>query len=239
MFVLGLLARHGPLHGHALRQMAHQDHTEMWSEVKVGSLYSALRQLTTEGLLVAERTEQMGRLPTRTVYAITAAGRRELERVRRAVLLDAELRPDPFDLALALSDQAPGQDLTDLVRRRRDSIRAQMGARAQLKAKAWPQLSEAEREVFHHYEHRYQAELSWHDQLLERMPRLSAPTPGGVDAGGSGAPTLPAPRAAMASAPRRLPTPTLTGSRARFGAGDRGERLSPPAVAPLDSPAKA
>ncbi len=193
MFVLGLLARHGPLHGHALRQMAHQDHTELWTDVKVGSLYSAIRQLNAEGLLAAQRTEQVGRLPTRTVYAVTEAGRRELERVRRAVLLDAQLRPDPFDLALALSDQAPGQDLTELVSQRKDAIQAEMEARQRLEAKAWPHLSGPEREVFSHYQHRYQAELNWHDELLERL----ALTPNMADAGSPGGPN-----------PTRPPAPT-------------------------------
>lgn len=183
MFVLGLLARHGPLHGHALRQMAHQDHTELWTDVKVGPLYSAIRQLSAEGLLAAQRTEQVGRLPTRTVYAITEAGRRELEQVRRAVLLDAQLRPDPFDLALALSDQAPGQDLTEVVRQRKDAIQAEMEARRRLKAKAWPHLSGPEREVFSHYQHRYQAELDWHDELLERLA-LNAHRAGAGSLGG-------------------------------------------------------
>ena len=84
LFVLGALARHGPLHGHAIRRQAALDRTDLWSEVKVGSLYQALRQMESEGLLAVVCTEQEGRLPARTVYALTELGRRELRAQRDA-----------------------------------------------------------------------------------------------------------------------------------------------------------
>src|ERR1700685_4444638 len=78
LFVLGALARHGPMYGHQIRRDARIDRTELWSEVKPGSLYAALHRLQDEGLIEPVRTEQQGNLPARTVYAITGAGRREL-----------------------------------------------------------------------------------------------------------------------------------------------------------------
>jgi DNA-binding PadR family transcriptional regulator len=184
MFVLGLLARHGALHGHALRRMAHQDRTELWTEVKVGSLYSTLRQLALEGMVAAERTEQVGKLPTRTIYAITDQGRRELQRLRHSALRDSHLRPDPADLALALADGVSDQDLTEVVRHRREALQAQMQSWSSLKEKAWPHLSGAERQVFGHYERRYQAELGWHDELLQAVPIIAAETQSGRTLGG-------------------------------------------------------
>ena len=68
-----------------------------------GSLYGALHRLAAEGLIEALRTEQSGHLPARTVYAITAEGRRELRVLRAEALQEAGLRPDPVDLALAMS----------------------------------------------------------------------------------------------------------------------------------------
>jgi DNA-binding PadR family transcriptional regulator len=55
------------------------------------------------GLIEALRTEQAGNLPARTVYAITAGGRRELRVLRAEALQEAGLRPGPVDLALAMS----------------------------------------------------------------------------------------------------------------------------------------
>ena len=160
-----------------------------------------------EGLRAAPRTEQGGRQPTRTADAVTAAGRRELERVRGAVLPDSQLRPDPFDLALALLDRAPGQDLHELVRQRKDAILPAMGAGRRLRAKAWPHLAGPEREVFRHYQRRYQAEPNWHAELL-------APT---TDGGNAGPPGGPDPTRPPAPTRRRLGTPAKGGS---LGAGE-------------------
>ena len=74
LFVLGALARHGPMYGHQIRRDARIDCTELWSEVKPGSLYAALHRLHAEGLIEPVRTEQQGNLPARTVYAVTAEG---------------------------------------------------------------------------------------------------------------------------------------------------------------------
>ena len=55
-------------------------------EVKPGSLYAAIHRLQAEGLIEPVRTEQQGNLPARTVYAITAEGRKELRALRAEAL---------------------------------------------------------------------------------------------------------------------------------------------------------
>ena len=49
LFVLGALARHGPMYGHQIRRDARVDRAELWSEVKPGSLYAALHRLQSGG----------------------------------------------------------------------------------------------------------------------------------------------------------------------------------------------
>ena len=85
LFVLGALARHGPMYGHQIRRGARVDRAELWSDVRPGSLYGALHRMAAEGLIEAVRTEQVGNLPARTVYAITSEGRRELLALRRGL----------------------------------------------------------------------------------------------------------------------------------------------------------
>src|SRR5580700_990928 len=103
LFILGALAKHGPMYGHQLRRDARIDRTDMWSEVQPGSLYGALHRLAAEGLIEPLRREQDGQLPARTVYGITAEGRRELRALRDEALQEVRLQPDPVDLALAMS----------------------------------------------------------------------------------------------------------------------------------------
>ena len=103
LFILGALAKHGPMFGHQLRRDARLDRTELWSEVRPGSLYGALHRLAAEGLIEPLRTEQDGQLPARTVYGITGEGHRELWALRAEALQEVRQQPDPVDLALAMS----------------------------------------------------------------------------------------------------------------------------------------
>lgn len=77
-----------------------RDQVELWTKVKPGSLYSALNLMSQDGLVAVERVERPGTSPERTIYRITAAGRRELLAQRDAALTRVGLAPDPLDLAL-------------------------------------------------------------------------------------------------------------------------------------------
>jgi len=48
LFVLGALAKHGPMYGHQIRRDARMDRADLWSDVRPGSLYGALHRLAAE-----------------------------------------------------------------------------------------------------------------------------------------------------------------------------------------------
>ena len=60
LMILGLLARNGPRHGYQIRYDAEVTDVGQWGGVSVGALYRELRQMETETLLEAVRTEQKG-----------------------------------------------------------------------------------------------------------------------------------------------------------------------------------
>src|SRR5262245_49168740 len=101
LFVLGTLAREGPMHGHRIRRQAELERAAFWGKVKISSLYAALHRLEDDGLIEAVERTQEGRYPARTVYAITAEGWRELAVLREASFHDTTIEPDPLDLALS------------------------------------------------------------------------------------------------------------------------------------------
>jgi DNA-binding PadR family transcriptional regulator len=174
LFVLGALAKRGPMYGHQLRRDARMDRAELWSDVRPGSLYGALHRLAAEGLIEALRTEQAGNLPARTVYAITAEGRRELEVLRAEAWLEAGLRPDPVDLALAMSS---GLDENTLRGYLDDRIRALSAQAAQFdhhRDRAWPDQTVADDLVVEHARLRMEAELAWHKLVLDQVGKLAA-----------------------------------------------------------------
>jgi DNA-binding PadR family transcriptional regulator len=174
LFILGALSKHGPMYGHQLRRDARIDRTETWSEVQPGSLYGALHRLAAEGLIEPLRTEQEGRLPARTVYGVTAEGRRELRALRAEALQEIRLHPDPVDLALAMSSDVSEDTLRGYVE---DRVRALSARASQLdhqRDRTWPGQTVADDLVIEHARMRVQVELDWHQLVLDRLGKLTA-----------------------------------------------------------------
>jgi DNA-binding PadR family transcriptional regulator len=182
LFALSALARGGPMHGYQIRRAAKVDRTELWTDVKPGSLYGALHRMAVEGLVEVVRTEREGNPPERTVYAITRAGRDELVAQRDAALRDVRLRPDPVDLALQYTPDLAEEELASAISVRRQVLAAQLAVLEHELQTAAPHLVGLESMTFEHSLVRLRAELSWHDALLEQLPKLLATGPADPDA---------------------------------------------------------
>lgn len=176
LFILGALAKHGPMYGHQLRRDARIDRTEMWSEVQPGSLYGALHRLAAEGLIEPLRTEQDGQLPARTVYGITSEGRRELRALRSEALQEIKLHPDPVDLALAMAADVAEDTLRGYVEDRVRALSARASQLEHQRDRAWPDQTVADDLVIEHALMRVRAELEWHQLVTDRLGKLGAET---------------------------------------------------------------
>ena len=188
LFVLGALARHGPMYGHQIRRDARIDRTELWSEVKPGSLYSALHRLRAEGLIEPVRTEQQGNLPARTVYAITDEGRSELRALREEALREVTMRPDPVDLALAMSADVDEDALRGYFASRRQALSGRAALFARARAHAWPDQGPADDLIIEHAMARIETELRWHDMVLDRIGKLTGDQAAAVAEAADGTP---------------------------------------------------
>jgi DNA-binding PadR family transcriptional regulator len=180
LFILGKLAEAGPLHGHQIRQQAQTDRTETWAGIKPGSLYGALKRLAGEGLIREVRTERQGNRPERTVYEITPEGRRSLNALHDEALHQVVSYDDPFDLALTLSRDLAEEDLQQIVADRLAALRVQESSGRHRIERADPYLNEAERLVLRHVMERTVAEVRWHEELLDRIPKVVADFEQGV-----------------------------------------------------------
>ncbi len=180
LFILGTLSASGPLHGHQIRQQAQSDRTEIWTDIKVGSVYGGLKRLANEGLIREVRTEKVGNRPERTIYEITAEGRRALAAVRHAALRELDRYHDPFDLALTQSRDLAEEDLAKIVENRIGGLRVQLASLRHHAEIDDPYLNEAERMVGRHLIARTEADLGWHAELAERLPKVAADFANGV-----------------------------------------------------------
>ena len=174
LFVLGALSRRGPMYGHQLRRNARVDRADLWSDVRPGSLYSALHRLAAEGLIEPLRTEQSGNLPARTVYAITPEGERELKALRAEALTEVGLRPDPVDLALAVSGDLDEDTLRGYLEDRVKALSVLAAQFGHHRDRSWPDQSVADDLVAEHARLRIEAELSWHHLVLDQLGKLTA-----------------------------------------------------------------
>ncbi len=126
LIVLGLLASHGPSHGHQLRREAELAQAEKWAGIGAGSLHRELRRLEAEQLVDAVTTERVGNRPQRTVYRINAEGHRELELLRaQAFDLTVAVAPDPVSVALVFAAGGAAREIDALVRRRAQAVQAE------------------------------------------------------------------------------------------------------------------
>ncbi len=172
--MLGALARRGPMHGHQIRRDARIDGTE-WSQVRPGSLYGALHRMAGDGLVEVVRTEQEGNLPVRTVYAITDDGRRELAVLRVEALREVAFEADPIDLALVTDAAELDEDaLRGYILDRRHVLATRLVLVGHERERPAPGQTVGDDLVLDHARTRLEAEITWHDRILDRLGELTA-----------------------------------------------------------------
>lgn len=174
LYVLTLLERHGPMHGHRMRLAAQQDRLDLWTDVRPGALYGVLKRLAGEGLIAATAKERAGAYPERTVYEITREGRMALEALQDRALRTVVVPTDPFDFAFAAGDLVGQDQLRNALADRRDALLTQRTSLQHQAEHADPYLSVAERKVLGHLRSRLDAEIAWHEDVLADLPEIIA-----------------------------------------------------------------
>jgi DNA-binding PadR family transcriptional regulator len=174
LYILGALASEGEMHGHQLRQLADKEYVTLWTDISVGALYGALKRMAHEGLIEESRTERDGGYPERQIWRITAEGRIALARLREEGLGEVVFRPDPFDLAMSRLDRDRLDAFPAVLELRLQRLRAML-AHERVKIEQFAQnLSVTETFVVRHRDARLEAEIAWHEALLERLPEILA-----------------------------------------------------------------
>ncbi len=169
LYILGALANEGEMHGHQLRQLADKEYVTLWTDTSVGALYGALKRMAHEGLIEESRTEREGGYPERQIWRITAAGRVALARLREEGLGEVVFRPDPFDLAMSRLDRDRLDAFPAVLELRLQRLRAMLAhERAKIEQIA-QNLSVNETFVVRHRDARLEAEIAWHESLLESL----------------------------------------------------------------------
>lgn len=128
LLILGVLKKRQPLHGYDIRQELELWGAEEWANIAYGSIYFALGKMAEEGLIEAVGTEQVGKRPARTAYALAERGEREFGRLLRAYWWERKRVVDPFQVALTFVDELPRDELLAALRARVNGLRAALEA---------------------------------------------------------------------------------------------------------------
>ncbi|RCV52807.1 PadR family transcriptional regulator [Marinitenerispora sediminis] len=169
LLVLGVVRMHGRAHGYRVGRELLSWGTEQWANVKWGSIYHALKQLTKEGKLSAT-AEPGDSAPARTVYELTEDGEAEFMRLLRDALGSADHRPDVLGAGLTLLPALTRREAVRLLRRRLAELEAALDRLSALLER--PGLSGAPahvRELHGLWVDTTQGGAAWTRRLIERL----------------------------------------------------------------------
>lgn len=176
LMVLATLASGGPRHGHEIRRIAEVTNVGEWGGVSVGALYRELRVMEGEGLVEAVRTEQVGRRPARTVYAITAEGRLELAMLREKAVRGMHWGPDALGVALSFAGSGfDREQLAESLRARREAM-ALMAEQLDLKRRrlvAAGYVDAFTAATIYRSQLIAETEVRWHDEFAKVLADLT------------------------------------------------------------------
>jgi DNA-binding PadR family transcriptional regulator len=169
LVVLGLLAEHGPRHGHQLRHDVRLARADRWAGIGVGPMHRELRELERLRYIEPVRVEQVGRRPQRTIYAITDAGRTELAALRERAVGRYAPPVDPVAVALVFA-AADAATVAALLAAHRQEVGDELARLAEERDRGEregfldPAASPSQAAAYRRAELHAEAERRWHEE---------------------------------------------------------------------------
>jgi DNA-binding PadR family transcriptional regulator len=119
-----------PRHPYEVATTLRQRHKHESVRLNYGSLYGVVESLERRGLIAAQETVRSGRLPERTVYGLTDAGRIETHDWLTD-LISTPVRDYPaFQAALSFLPALPPDDVLELLRERAQHLESDLAQAA-------------------------------------------------------------------------------------------------------------
>jgi DNA-binding PadR family transcriptional regulator len=131
--VLALLAS-GESHGYEIKTSFEDAVGPQWGELNIGHVYQVLDRCVRDGLVTRRHVTQASR-PDKTVYRLTAAGERELERWLEAPFVRQSGYRDDFFLKLLAASRLGEDQLTRVLAVQREAYLGELASLGELKAR--------------------------------------------------------------------------------------------------------
>lgn len=108
----------GPMHPYEMGRTLQQNRDDRSIKLNIGSLYMVFRQLERAGFITQTGASRDGRLPERTLYALTDSGRSEQRDWLRELVEQPQYEYPQFVAALSLIAALPPDEAVELLNRR-------------------------------------------------------------------------------------------------------------------------
>ena len=175
LMMLGVVRILQPAHGYLLRQELLSWDVQHWANIQPGSVYSALKTLTSGGYLAeveAAGAVSGGSKAARTAYRLTPQGAAEFERLLREHLWDVDVI-DGSRLMAAMSFMwaLPREEVLDALANRVTQLEGQLGGTRAGAGQALknPEIPDHVQELFLVTAARIRGELTWTRAALTRI----------------------------------------------------------------------
>lgn len=185
--VLSLL-RERPRHPYEIQALLRERHIDQVVKMRGGSLYDAIGRLADAGLISTVSSERAGARPERTVYAITAEGTAVADALVRDYLRTPAQDFPVFATGLAHILTLDAATAADLLRERREAIRAAHDGTARRLAADTAGLPRVVTLEVEYAQALRVAELAWLDRVVHDIDAGALPWLDVADAPPSGAP---------------------------------------------------
>jgi|SRR6185437_1453928 len=165
LLILGVLHR-GDFHPYEIKRRLGKAMVECYTDVDVGTLYYAIRQLEKEKLISAVGQERVARGGVRTVYRITAAGKAEFLRLLYAQFDEDGPVSQTLYGALLFLHLCNPEVLEERVRRRisrLDDLIAKLGP---IRKELSPVISTGGEYLLRHLDRQRRLDRAWLKELL-------------------------------------------------------------------------
>jgi DNA-binding PadR family transcriptional regulator len=171
LLVLGVVRGYGRAHGYLVGNDLMSWGAGEWANVKWGSIYHALKQLTKEGCLVDELLP-----PGRTDYELTEKGEEEFQRLLRDSIRRPESRPDMLGAGLALLPSLDREQAIALLEERLAALEAKRDE-SRRQVETWERPPHV-KELFGLWLHSATSGAEWTKGLIERLKDGAYPMAG-------------------------------------------------------------
>ncbi|PRY35830.1 PadR family transcriptional regulator [Umezawaea tangerina] len=162
LLVLGVVRGYGRAHGYLVGNDLLSWGADEWANVKWGSIYHALKQLTKEGCLRDDLVP-----PGRTDYELTDKGEAEYLRLLRDSLRRPELRPDMLGAGLAMLPSLTRDEAVGLFKQRLEELEAKRDSAQEL-GRSWERPPHV-KELYGLWEHSAASGAEWTRGMIERL----------------------------------------------------------------------